>query len=268
MKVVVITGSTRGIGFGLAGALLKRQCKVVVSGRAEPSVGDAIRELSASSDPAAVSGTTCDVRSEESLQALWEHAQDEFGRVDIWVNNAGISNHPEKIWEIETPEIEAVIDTNILGTVLGTKVAVTNMLDQGHGAVYLMEGMGSDGRMHSGLSMYGMSKYALDYFVKALAKELEETAIIAGAIRPGMVVTDLITEPYRGKPDEWERVKPIFNIIADPVETVSDWMADAILENHQNGKVLNRVSSLEMTLRFLKAPFTNRDLFKNIDLSS
>ena len=268
VKVVVITGSTRGIGFGLAGALLERNCKVVVSGRAEQSVQDAIRKLSAAGHSSAVSGVACDVRSAESLQALWEHAQSEFGQVDIWVNNAGISNHPKKIWELDTREIEAVIDTNILGSVLGTKVAVSNMLSQGYGAVYLMEGMGSDGRTHSGLSIYGMSKYALDYFFKALAEEVKDTAIIAGAIRPGMVVTDLITEPYRGKPDEWERVKPIFNIIADPIGPVSEWMAEAMLANQQNGRVINRVSSLEMTLRFLKAPFTKRDLFKDVDLSN
>lgn len=268
MKVVVITGSTRGIGFGLAGALLERDCKVVISGRTEQSVNDAVQKLSAASESPAVSGTACDVRSDESLQALWEHAQSEFGQVDIWVNNAGISNQPKNMWELETHEIEAVIDTNILGSVLGTKVAVSNMLGQGRGAVYLMEGMGSDGRTHSGLSIYGMSKYALDYFFKALSEEVKDTAIIAAAIRPGMVVTDLITEPYRGKPDEWERVKPIFNIIADPVGPVSEWMAEAILHNDQNGRVISRVSNIAMTLRFLKAPFTKRDLFKDVDLSN
>lgn len=267
MKVVVITGSTRGIGLGLAGALLERGCRVVVSGRTDTAVQAAVEELSNAHSESGVSGRACDVRSEPSLQDLWKYAVDQFGQVDIWVNNAGVSNHPEQVWNIATKEIETIIDTNILGAILGTRIAVRGMLEQRHGAVYMMEGMGSDGRMHSGLTLYGMTKYALDYFFKALTKELEGTPVIAGAIRPGMVVTDLITGPYRGRPDEWNRVKPIFNIIADPVEPVSEWMAEAILENDKNGKLLNRVSSLAMWLRFLKAPFTRRDLFADIDLT-
>jgi NAD(P)-dependent dehydrogenase (short-subunit alcohol dehydrogenase family) len=267
VKVVVITGSTRGIGYALAGALLTRGCRVVVCGRQEASVRDAVQSLSRRFGASRVHGLACDVRDEKSLQALWDQAIERFERVDIWVNNAGVSNHPQKVWKIAADEIEAVVDTNMLGSILGTKVAVRGMLEQGRGAIYLMEGMGSDGRTHDGLTLYGMTKYALDYFFKALAEELKDTAIIAAAIRPGMVVTDLITEPYRGKPDEWKRVKSIFNIIADPVDVVSEWMADAILNNRQSGKVLSRVSSIEMTLRFLKAPFSKRDLFEDVDLS-
>lgn len=267
MKVVVITGSTRGIGYALAEALLAQACRVVVCSRQEGSVHQAVESLSKQFGASDVHGLACDVRDEGSLQTLWDQSIQRFEKVDIWVNNAGVSNHPEKVWKIATDEIESIVDTNMLGCVLGTKVAVRGMLEQGSGAIYLMEGMGSDGRTHDGLTLYGMTKYALDYFFKALAEELKDTPIIAGAIRPGMVVTDLITEPYRGKPEEWERVKSIFNIIADPVDVVSEWMADAILNNRQNGKVLNRISNLEMTLRFLKAPFTKRDLFADVDLS-
>jgi NAD(P)-dependent dehydrogenase (short-subunit alcohol dehydrogenase family) len=268
LKVVVITGSTRGIGFGLASALSKRGCKVVVSGRTEETVQGALKQLSRTIGSSSLSGQFCDVRSEQSLQALWDHAVDQYGQVDIWVNNAGISNHPEKVWNIPSQEIESVVDTNLLGSILGTKIAVGAMLKQGHGAVYLMEGMGADGRKHDGLTIYGTTKYALDYFFKALAEELKDTPVITGAIRPGMIVTDLIMRPYRGKPDEWAVVKPIFNIIADPIGPVSEWMAEAILENNENGKVLNRVSRLAMMMRFFKAPFTKRDLFEDVDLTN
>ncbi len=267
MKVVVITGSTRGIGFGLAEALLKRGCSVVISGRSQESVHAALERLPVPGEDAAVSGHVSDVRSAASLQSLWDYASGEFGHVDIWVNNAGISNDPDELWQIATEQIEAIIDTNIFGSVVGTKVAVRAMLEQGHGAVYLMEGMGSDGRTHGGQTLYGMTKYALDYFFKGLANELEGTAVIAGAIRPGMVVTDLITEPFRDKPEEWARVKPIFNIIADPLGPVSEWMASAILENDQNGQILSRLSRINIALRFLKAPFSRRDLFSDIDMS-
>jgi NAD(P)-dependent dehydrogenase (short-subunit alcohol dehydrogenase family) len=267
VNVVVITGSTRGIGFGLAKALLEQGCQVVISGRHYDTVQEAIDQLTTAAGRSTVSGFACDVRHQAQLQALWDHAVHRFGQVDIWVNNAGISNHPEKVWNIASDEIETILDTNLLGSMLATKVAIHGMLAQGHGAIYIMQGMGSDGSMHAGLTPYGMTKYALDYFFKALVEELKDTSIIAGAIRPGMVVTDLITEPYRGRPEDWARVKPIFNIIADPLEPVSKWMAQAILENRQSGKLLNRVSRLAMIVRFLKAPFTKRDLFAEFDLS-
>lgn len=266
MKVVVITGSTRGIGFGLARALLERGCAVVLSGRSVESVQAALERLPTPGGGAALSGSVCDVRSPASLQSLWDHCLQQFGRVDIWVNNAGLSNQPDNVWQVPTDQIKAIIDTNIFGAVIGTKVALHGMLEQGHGAIYLMEGMGSDGRMHAGQTLYGMTKYALDYFFKALADEISGTPVIVGAIRPGMVVTDLLTEPFRGRPDEWERVKPIFNIIADPLDLVSDWMAEAILANDQNGKILSRLSRADIAWRFLKAPFSRRDLFHDIDM--
>ncbi|MGD8864296.1 MAG: SDR family oxidoreductase [Anaerolineales bacterium] len=268
MKVVVITGSTRGIGFGLAMELLKRDCKVVISGRTDSAVSAAIERLSNGNEGSRISGQSCDVRSEASLQALWDHATDRFGKVDIWVNNAGISTMPDKVWKLSAEEIQAVLDTNILGAILGANVAVRNMFKQDYGTIYFMEGAGSDGSTHPGTMIYGTTKYALDYFFKAFAAELEDSPVLAGAIRPGMVATDLLTEPYRGKPEEWARVKPIFNIIADPIKPVSEWMAAAILDNHQNGKVLKRVSKFEMTLRFIKAPFTKRDPFKDMDVSN
>lgn len=267
MKVIVITGSTRGIGYGLAEALIERGCAVVVSSRGNETVKEAVRMLSAQDQPGEAFGQACDVRSGESLQALWDQTTANYGQVDIWINNAGVTCPPREVWKVASQEIQSIIDTNILGSILGTKIAVHGMLEQGHGAIYLMEGMGSGGRTHAGLTLYGMTKYALDYFFKGIAEELDGTNILAGAIRPGMVVTDLITRPYHGKPEEWARVKPIFNIIADPVDQVTDWMADAILENNQNGKTLNRISRLAMTLRFLKAPFVKRELFADVDLT-
>lgn len=266
MSVVVITGSTRGIGFALANSLLMRGASVVIGGRDRTSTESAAAKLSHKHSPASVLGWASDVRKYEELQSLWDAAVERFGRIDIWINNAGVTNQPEEFVNLETSEIEQVVDTNLLGAVLGTRLAARRMLDQGSGAIYVMEGMGSDGRTHNGLSLYGTTKYALDYFVKAIAAELDGAPVIVGAIRPGMVATDLIIEPYRGEPEEWERVKPIFNIIADPVDQVADWMAGAILENDRNGRVLTRISRLALMLRFLKAPFSKRDLFEDVNL--
>ena len=134
------------------------------------------------------------------------------------------------------------------------------MLTQGFGAIYNMEGMGSDGRMHPGLTYYGTSNAGRHYFNQSLIKETKETPLIIGTLRPGMVVTELLTKQYEDRPQEWERDKRIFNILADRVETVTPWMAAKILENEKTGASINWSSRSKIMLRFLTAPFHKRNI--------
>ena len=161
MKKVVITGSTRGIGFGLAYAFLELGCSVTVCGRKWASVEQAVEMLLDRFAPANIQGVACDVRDASQVQALWDAAQERFGKVDIWVNNAGLSGPQMPPWEIPAEQAAQVIETNLLGAIYGSQVAVRGMLAQGFGAIYNMEGMGSDGRKHNGLALYGTSKYGL-----------------------------------------------------------------------------------------------------------
>lgn len=131
-----------------------------------------------------------------------------------------------------------------------------------------MEGMGGDGRMHAGLLTYGTSKYGLHYLTMALAKELVETHVIVASLRPGMVATEMIVAPYRGKPEEWRRVRRIFNIIAELPEVVAPWLVDKMLHNQKSGAVLSYSSRWKLALRFLRAPFIKRDLFHDIELGT
>jgi short-subunit dehydrogenase len=129
-----------------------------------------------------------------------------------------------------------------------------------------MEGMGSDGRMQEGMIIYGMTKYGLKYFNDALAKETRGTPVIVGALRPGMVVTDLIVGHYIGRPDDWNQVKGIFNLIADRVEKVAPWLADRILENKKNGARINYTSTWILLWRIITKPFNRRDIFSGTGL--
>jgi NAD(P)-dependent dehydrogenase (short-subunit alcohol dehydrogenase family) len=157
-----------------------------------------------------------------------------------------------------------VIAANLLGVVCGSQVAARGMLAQGGGAIYNMEGMGSDGRKHAGLTLYGTSKYAVHYFTESLALELKGSPVIAGALRPGMVVTDLILDRYRGRPQDFARVKRIFNILADRVENVAPWLAGRILANRKNGAVLAYLSRAKLLWRFASSPFVKRDVFAGL----
>ena len=98
------------------------------------------------------------------MQGLWDAAQAAFGRVDIWINNAGITHTTKVLAELDSAEIKPVIDTNITGMIYGSQVALRGMIMQGFGQLYNMEGHGSNDKKRPGLSIYGTSKRALKYF--------------------------------------------------------------------------------------------------------
>lgn len=261
-KTIIITGSTRGIGYGLAEAFLSLGCSVTVSGREEETVEKAVAGLKSRYEAEHVFGQVCDVTVPEQVQILWDQSVEHYGKVDIWINNAGLSGEQGLVWELSPEDAQSPIQTNILGSLYGAQVAMRGMLVQGHGAIYNMEGMGSDGRKHAGLTMYGTSKYALHYFAESLALETKDTPIVVGALRPGMVITDMIVDRYEGRPEEWERARKIFNIIADSVENVAPWLAKAVLANQKNGAMLAYSSMWKLLWRFVSQPFVKRNLFQ------
>lgn len=261
MKVVVITGSTRGIGFGLADEFLKRGCNVVVNGRSAESVQQACGQLTQAHAEDHVFGFPGVVTDSEKVQLLWDAALAHFGRVDIWVNNAGIAHETEPAWELPVETMKAVVDTNILGTMVASSIAMRGMLAQGHGQIYNMEGFGAGGDTREGMSIYGTSKAAVRYYSKALIAEAEKTAVQIGILSPGMVITDMILNQYQEKPEELEKVKRIFNIIADRVENVTPWLVDKMLANKKNGAHFRYAPPTKLALRFISAPIKKRDVF-------
>jgi NAD(P)-dependent dehydrogenase (short-subunit alcohol dehydrogenase family) len=261
VKIVVIVGSTRGIGYSLADSFLDLGCAVVLSGRTLAAVETAVAQLSAKHGGERVTGFACNVLDFGQVQALWDGAKSHFGQIDIWINSAGLSNPPVKFWEHPAERLQAVVETNLVGAMYGCKVAIQGMLTQGFGAIYNIEGFGSTGRQMEGLTLYGSTKCALRYLDDALAKELAGTPVRIGSFRPGMVITDLVTGQFQEGSEEWERAKKIFNIIADRPETVAPWLAQRALQNDRNGARIAWSSPWKLGLRFLTAPFRKRNLF-------
>jgi NAD(P)-dependent dehydrogenase (short-subunit alcohol dehydrogenase family) len=256
MKTIVITGSTRGIGRALAESLLARDHQVVVSGRSEKSTKNAIKEISISFPNGKVIGFPCRVNHFEEVQALWDETKNHFGNIDIWVNNAGISNQQNPVWEIPVDEIRCVIETNLIGEILGTRVALSGFLDQGYGAVYNLEGMGAKGRTRvKGLSIYGATKSGIRYFNDAVPAEIENPGVILCALQPGMVLTDMVTGQYVNHPQEWERVKGVLGLISEDVHRVAEWMAEKILTNKKNGRRFRYGGYFKIMTRMIRKGF-------------
>ena len=261
MKIIVITGSTRGIGYGLADAFLEHGCAVTVSGRTEVSVERAVANLSRTHASERVLGHACDVTQFDQVRSLWDAARDRFGHIDIWINNAGVAHPQIRFWEFAPDTIRAVVEINLVGAMNGALVALRGMLAQGFGSLYNMEGFGSDGRKMLGLTAYGTTKYGIAYLTDALVKETAGTGLLVGALRPGMVATELLSGQFEGRPEEWERARRIFNILADPVEAVAPWLVRKVLANKRSGARFRWLTRPKLIARFLAAPFRKRDVF-------
>ena len=254
MKNVVITGSTRGIGFAMAMEFLRAGCNVTLSGRGEalPEAADA----ALSPFQGQYIYAACDVREKASLQHLWDVSLEKWGGVDLWINNAG-QNAPHIFsWETGESYVENVVGTNITGMIYGSQVSAAGMIQQGHGAIYSMEGLGSNDMIQPKTILYGTTKRALRYYMKGLAKELEGTGVIAGRLSPGMMLTDFITKTPDGEPSEVisdERFKKIFNILADKPETVARFFIPRILCNTRNDALIAWLTNTKASWRFMTA---------------
>jgi NAD(P)-dependent dehydrogenase (short-subunit alcohol dehydrogenase family) len=261
MKTVLITGSTRGIGLGLADSFLSLDCEVTISGRTTARVEEVVASLASEYEPERVFGHPCDVTRLGDVQALWDNAQSQFSRIDIWINNAGISHPRLDFWDHAPERIQDVVNTNLVGAMYGSRVALRGMLEQGFGALYNMEGLGSDGRQVPGMTLYSTTKYGLAYLTDALAQETRGTPVLVCALSPGMVVTDMLTNEEVRSTEDWEAAKRIFNILGDRVEVVTPWLARKVLTNERTGARIKWLTRGKITARFLAAPFRKRDLF-------
>jgi len=261
MKSIVITGSTSGIGLGLADAFLARGCGVTISGHSQTNLDKAYGILSGKHDKSRIHAYLCDVSHYDEVEGLWKAAKEKFGRVDIWINNAGAGNPQIPIWNYSRDLIDKVIGANVTGAFYGMNVALKGMKQQGYGSIYNVEGLGSSGPIIKGLALYSATKAALAYLTTAAAKEVEGTTTIVSGLRPGMVATKLITDQYKEHPEEWKKAERVFNILSDKVETVTPWLADKILSNKKNGVRIQWLTRSKVMLRFLESSFRKRVVY-------
>lgn len=265
MSNVVITGSTKGIGRGLAREFATRGSNVLICGRSQQSIDEAIADIGAVEGT--IVGQICEVSDRAQLQRLWDTGVNAFGSIDIWINNAGLAR---TIWSIvDTPpeQIDAMLQTNMPGTIFGSIVAAKGMTAQGRGKIFNMLGGGSDGEYFPGIAIYGTTKRGLDYFTTALAKELKDAGIIVGRIRPGMVVTEAVIREARENRESFEKSRRMINNLVDQVETVSPFLVDEILAFEKTGGKIRWLNGGKIGWRMLKSRFKSRpDQFERFGL--
>ena len=238
MKTVVITGSARGFGYAMLEEFRKNDFNTVICDINEEELIKAKEKLNQINSKGKIISIKCNITKEEDINNLIEKSVQEFKTIDIWINNAGVNQDNINIWDCETNMISKLIDINLKGTIYCSKNIIPIMKKQGKGQIFNVEGFGSNGELRTGLSIYGTSKRACDYFEDSLAKEKEKKKlnILISKITPGNMITNFIHKSLGdGKKIEIpEKTKKIYNILGDYPETIAKFIVPKIITNEKN----------------------------------
>ncbi|MFX0043613.1 MAG: SDR family oxidoreductase [Candidatus Hodarchaeota archaeon] len=245
---IVITGSTKGIGYALAKEFLKHGDNVIISSRDEEKVINIIQKLKEHFPNNRIDGITCDVRIYHDVEKLAERSQELFKSIDIWINNAGTNAYINaNLVDFDPEALKEIVNTNLLGTIYGCKAALKLMIPQNHGRIFNIEGYGSNGRVTPMASAYGATKAAIPQLTKTLSKEAEGTRIGIHTINPGMVITDLLAKDVPP-----EAVK-IFNILAELPDNIAKFLVPRMKEIKGTNKHISFLKFNKTMYKFMTA---------------
>ncbi len=225
-KVVVITGSTRGIGRAIAEACAEEGARVVICSRDGGAVRQATEDLAQRGFQ--VSGQTVDVSVPSDLEGLLQHGLETWGRVDVWINNAGLSGGYRHLDEMSLEEIEAIVDVNLTGTLMACRIVIPHFIEQGGGIVVNISGKGGRGDASPFMVTYSATKAAVTSLTKSLAQEYKDQPISIHSVVPGMVATDFYAEVKTGEglSATTESLPYVLKALGVPLEEVGRFVAD------------------------------------------
>lgn len=186
-KTAIVTGGTKGIGRGIAEALVKAGVNVCLSARSRKEIDEALLALSAL-DGGDVTGIASDVRNYTQIQALFELTSSQFGGLDILVNNAGIGMF-QTVEEMSPEDFRAVLETNLFGVFYCCHEAIPLMKQRGGGYIINISSL-AGANAHPEMAAYNASKFALNGFSEALMQEVRYDGIKVSYIMPGSVNTE------------------------------------------------------------------------------
>jgi NAD(P)-dependent dehydrogenase (short-subunit alcohol dehydrogenase family) len=255
-KVAVITGGSRGLGYAIAEAYAREGAKVVIASRTQNAVDKAVRKLR--ENGAHVEGLACDVANLHQVEALAEFAVNKFSRLDIWINNAGLSAPYGPTAHIPSDDFQSVIDTNITGTYNGSVTAMRYFVKQKSGKLINLLGRGDKGSVPL-QNAYSSSKVWVRNFTQALAKEYAGSGVDVFSFNPGLVRTEMLShvEAVRGfeeKLNPLRYVTMLWGNDADVPAAKAVWLASSATDG-KNGLQVTVLTTRFMLTRAIKQAF-------------
>ena len=232
-KIVVVTGSSRGFGYAIAESMLEAGAVVAITGRSQSAVERALNGLRLKGR---VNGFVMDVREEEQVYKLVENIIKEFGRIDIWVNNAGYSNAAGLMLDMNPQDALDMFLSNDLGVLYCTQAIMHYMLPRKQGLLVNIYGNGSFLRPASPTGLYGATKAWITSFTRSLAKELKGSGVQILGFSPGMMTTDMLTSPIvvgeRGR-EMMKNFGFVLRFLGGPAKSAANKLVKEIANNRK-----------------------------------
>ena len=233
-QVGIVTGASRGIGREIAKSLAKQNIKVIANyNNSEEKANELKKELEA--EGIEIDIIKADVSKREEIKKLVKYAIENYGKIDILINNAGISEY--KLFTDETDEDwNKVINTNLYSAFAVSQEVIPNMIKNKNGCIINISSVW--GMVGASMEvLYSVSKAGIDGLTKALAKELGPSNIRVNAIAPGIVDTDMCKNFSK---EELENIKeeiPLERI--GKVEDISKCINWLINDNYTTGQIIS-----------------------------
>jgi len=227
--VAVVTGASRGLGRAISQRLLSEGAHLVLNARDEVALtatGQALTNERVETDQRVV-WRTGDVANPTHVHEFFEHVEEQFGRLDVLVCNAGVYGPIGRLETTDWSEWARSVEINLFGTVLCCQAAVPLMRRNGRGKIIMISGGGAT-RPIPRFSAYSASKAAVVRFAETLATELAGTGIDVNAIAPGALNTRLLDEV----------------LAAGPERAGEDFYANAVRQHQEGGTPLETGAAL------------------------
>jgi len=201
-KIIIITGAGKGLGKTMADMLTAKGATVISSGRQIESPG-----------------IKADVTHEEDLSNLMNEVINKYGKIDIWINNAGVWLPKKPIENFSADEVQDLFQTNFFGTFFGMRVAIRQMKEQKYGTIVnICSTTAFDGMNGSSGSAYVSSKYAIRGLTNCIRDELKDTNISVIGVYPGGFKSDLFNKTKPENFDEFMSVESVAEKIVNNLE--------------------------------------------------
>jgi NAD(P)-dependent dehydrogenase (short-subunit alcohol dehydrogenase family) len=220
-QVAVITGASRGLGAGLAERFLERGLRVAACARAQPALaGDAERLLTVAAD----------VTDSAAMARLCEAAVERFGRIDLWINNAGLLAPIGPLRDNDPAAFAHHIEVNVVGVFNGSQAFIRHLRARGGEGVLLNISSGAARGAYAGWSAYCAGKAAVDRMSESIALEETDSGLRVHAVAPGIIDTDMQAMIRDCSPEQFPRVQKFLDLKANDGFSSPAFVADRLLD--------------------------------------
>jgi len=222
-RVAVVTGASHGLGAGMASRFAELGLRVAVCGRKrpEPPVG---------ADRHHVLALSTDVRDSSGIEGFGAAAIERFGRIDLWVNNAGVIEPIGKLADVDPGMVAHHISVNVIGVANGMRTYARHVRSRRGGGVLVNISSGASTTVYPGWAAYCASKAAVDRLSAVVAVEEEGQGLRVYSLVPGLVDTAMQHKVRSSSPEAFPAVDKFLDAERAGHFNSPQWVADAVLE--------------------------------------